>query len=412
MNQTFASVRRGQNYATFPISLPRNVGISDVNQEYLGIPRHIGYWGKIPNINYALDYTISHERKTASFSILTGPLQKTTGHDVAEKLKTHFNEMSKQFPTLASKKLPFILYNTETAGQEKFEIDLPPRTSVYSSSEYLFPSLGFAGHPNLLSKTKDIGPKGGTPARAKVWGFFNNSDVKSEYYEGVKTMPAKMTMAERVDVDAEAFPKSMTLQAEVGDVGFVRVLLLGNRGMDRPVTKEEVVLQLTAHLEMARRKAGLKENPFEIVPGDDNKILLTNKAFPGSGVSMSLAFTEEMGRALNLTPRQYLQFDLNVVRGYTLKVQDVMREPFVGRFPVQMRMCGFGRASSVREGKGTIPIFAFLNDKSDKHPIISQGAVFNTDRTMLQIEFTDCAGEMIVFEQDFQISMLLTFKKI
>ena len=410
MNQTFATVRQGQTHATFPISLPRNKGISDVNKKCLGTPKHIGFFGKPPNIDYRLEYAVLADSKTYSFQMKTGPQDKTTGKDMLQKLQNHLTKMgTEEYPLLFDHRLPYITYNEEV---DRFEIDLPAKTSLYSSNEFLWPGLGFETNSALLSTTKDIGPKRGKKTRTRVFGFFNLDDTVGETVLAEKPMNLKDTMAEFLNILPEEFGNYVTVQVEISDGQLVPVELMNNRGTDKPVTKKEAIRQLTTLFDLARRRAGLRENLIDIVPGHDNIIYVTNRIFPKAGVGFTLLFSEAMSNALGITPGQLMTFNFEAPRTFQLSVQDSVSDPFTGKYPVQLRQCGFGEATSVREGNGTIAIIAFLNEKTDRHPIISQGVVFTTDRTYLTVEFTDKNGDVIAFDRDLQIGMLLTFKML
>lgn len=405
-NQTHATVRRGDTCASFPVSLPRSNGISSVNKRHRATPANLLCTGQAGNIDYSVFYRAELDKRTASFSVMTGARQRTSAQDMDRKMQGHFADIGSKFPLLHPRLLPRIEYDDEMVHAERFQLVLPPRTAIYSTSELFFPSLGFRDHPNLRVLWKQVGNRP-TTAQTRVYGFYNASETDSFIVESTEIMPPKMTMAERLG-DGAVFPNQMGVQLQMERLNFRELYLANNEGLNVPVNLTEAVNHLTLLLEQARIAAGLTMNLIDVVAGTGNTIYLTNRVFPEGGVSLTLFFPIQVSRALGLRDMQVLNFNFDVVRTFELNVKDKVPDPFQGRYPVHAVMCGFGEANSYLEGVGTVPIFATLIEGRKKP--LSDGAVIQNDRTYLTLEFRDREGERIAFQDAYVISMLLNFK--
>ena len=252
----------------------------------------------------------------------------------------------------------------------------------------------------------------GAGVRVKVWGFFNEHETDTLLVPAEKIMQPKTTMAERAGVMAN-LPGQMGLQVEIANPRVKELVLAA--GTNRPLNQDEAVFQLKLLLEQARLEAGLTENLLDVEAGTQNHVYITNRLFldaktaakTNAGIGFNIGFPPDLCVAFGLRLNQILTFNFSVVRTFELTIKDKVPDPFQGRYPINVIRVGGGEANSMIEGLGAVALVGTLNEIP---PHISEGTVFYSDRTYLTVEFWDRARERVTFQDEYVMSMLLTFK--
>ena len=410
INITEASVRVGEAVATFPITVPRPTGIDSAHQRCLGKLRHISFTGTdIREIPYHLHFWLVQNSRRYSFMIKTDVLDGNKPVKLSKKLGDHLVEASEAFPLQPD--LPDLYYNQDDEEDPHFELTLPGRSAFYSASELFFIGLGFFKHEHLRQETREVGGRRGQKkATKRVFGFFNTS-TRVALFRG-DTMHAGMSLnANVLQVFRDTpLPATMQLQVELLDWGRQVIQLPPGEPRRLPATKQNAVRLLSMQLRRVAVVLGLRENTMDVISGAGDTVHISNRAFVHAGITLQIEFNAEMASAYGLDEGQMLVFPLDQTRTYDLQVRSVKDNPFIGLYPVIMKASGFGHPISFVEGLGHSTVFAYLNDAADKHPILTDGLMFATERTFVTIEFFDRNKQLIVFKDGHKIEILMSFQ--
>ena len=406
MNVTYATVRPGDASATFTISLPKWGGLESINTRNLGKPRQITFSpGEPPLIEYMITATLEQGIRFFPFRLLTPTRKSWEAAEIGSRLAK--NESKLAYPL--QRRLPELYFNDAEEDDMHFVVSLPPNTAFYTTNNLFFSAIGYDGHPALEKDIREIGGRGTRVVQKDVYGFFNETDQFQEI-RGESTPPNLVI----TDVFPNVrFPKSIQFQCQVNDVP-EKVIRLPMNMRALPANRDMAVMVLTTLSEAIRIKFDLKENPFEIAAGVSPKTLLwSNRATENEKAKIVVHFPGDLAQKFGFTPVTALTFKLDTPRTYTLEFQSQPEDPFSKLYPVTAKVNSFGNSVSYVEGFGYLPILAVFNDQLGQcPPIITNGLMFNADKTYLTVEFIDKDRQIITFQHHYTISMLFSFQHL
>jgi hypothetical protein len=419
MNLSTAVVRPGENVASFCVRVPRFQGLASSNMKSLGKLVDVTYNSTtgVRNIPSDMEFKMDWTQRRFNFYIRTGKRDDNVNTKVATKFEKHFADLAKEFPLLRA--VPEISFNTDDENDNHYELFLPPRSSIYSSSEYFFRVIGFQAEPRLRTARKDMaGLVGRTAVHKTVYCIINPDDHNPLDLRGVSvladgTLNDMLPSAPNVPLATPAtMPPAMHLQVEFLDSATFMLPGLHGEALQQPATKENAVRLMNAQFERIRNTLGLRTNVFDIVPGAGNTVYIGNRAFPGANVRLTVQFNAAMAEAYGWAPGQQMYFPLDSSRTYDIQVRGRVPDPFEGKYPIIMRMAGFGNCDSYIEGHGYNAVLGYLREKGDKISITTQGIVFDSDQTYVTMQFLNKQREVVTFTEGHEISMLMTFKSL
>ena len=411
MNLTTATVRPGDSVATFCIRLPRFQGQASSNMKMLGRPVDITYTStgarEIPCHVLA---DVEFYEKTYPFFIRTNQGADNSIEKVDQKLDVHFKEMSKQYPLLQS--LPSLHLNSDDDNDLHFVVSLPPRTSLYCSNEFFFRSVGLADNGDIQLTRRDMSAGGKRLVSEKVvTGFFNPSQDQQRQYRGESIPPGSLITA--VTFGKTTMPATSHFQVEFLETR--HILLQTPPGEERlqPATKENALRLIRLQAERLRQVLNLKANLLEILPGGGETVFIGNRAFLGANMTISLTFNPFMAAAYGWQAGQALVFPLDTARIYDIQVRSQKADPFVGLYPITMRMAGFGSSNSYVDGHGYTAIMAYIKQKGGGDiEMTTVGMLFDSDCTYVTMQFLDKQRNIVSFSDGHMISLLMKFQSL
>lgn len=406
MNITTATVHPGESLAVFPITVPRPAGILSSNQLCRGKVRQISYTStgvrEIPYEVYA--WLTQGSNNTYPFVLKTEIAERNKPPAMASRLQRHFDAADAAFPMVHN--VPRLTY--DDGEYPHWQLDLPARSCFYSSDETFFVGLGFGFSDGFKPGVRQMGGRGRALTSKDVFGFFNYSTLPisilgAEMFPGT-SLNANLPRGTEV-------PDNMQLQIELMDWGRQTITLPFLENATQPATKENAVRLLGLQMERVAAAFTLTENPIKVLAGTGDVVKLKNQEYEDNiTVSLQLELNEAMAEAYGLGPGQIFVFPLNASHSYDLIVRDRKDDPFEGLYPIVMRSTSSGQPISYVEGVGHTTVFAYLNEKSDRHPVITDGLTFETDRSFVTFQFLDRNKEIVVFKDGHRIEMLMMFQ--
>ena len=410
MNLTKASLRSGQDYAVFPLHLPRWTDRASISAPCLGKIRKLSSFVSAPReITPRCSFSLTHQNKFHSFNLkgrrADEDAQRPAG--IARRLQAHLDTAGKEkFPSFQGR--PVIQYDEDLPAGGALVLTLPPKTALYTTNEALFPALGF---PDQLIESATVPVPTGSTGRmmhAQVFGLWNEQADNVIYYTDPFT-PTE-TLKERFTAWEMTMPPSFRMQVEYlnWQPFFIET--------PAPVREEPgaIMLALDWLCRTASARFQLKTSPINIATsavGGPPQLLLSCVGQPNASATFVMHFDDETCKVLGLVPLQEVSFALNTSRTQTMTLKSGMRrDPFLGLYPITVLSVGSGLAQSWVEGLGFVPVMGVVED--EKKPIFSEGLVFETDLCSLHLEFYDFAQRKIVFQDNFDFFLTMEFKQI
>ena len=411
MNQTRSTVRRGQDFAVFPVHLPRWTDRESIVKPCVGkIRKLVSFFNEAQEFELAASFSLLHQGNIHSFSLKGSTAEEDAQRaaGVARRLQSHLDDAAAKFPSFQSH--PHFHYDDGLPGGGAFVLDMPPRSSFFTTSSTFFSLLGFEDD-DMDSTTRLVSTSAsGRMMNAMVYGFFNRFQENVQFYSEPYT-PTE-TLSERYKVVKEGMPTSFRLQVEFMNWNPFRL------ESDEPLREDPaaILLALDRLCQDATARFQLVANPLALtlaaaaVEGPP-KLLLTCTGQQNARVTLVLKFEDESARALGLVDGQELSFALNATTTRTINTRSSLRrDPFAGLYPVTVLSVGSGLAQSWVEGLGFVPVMGIVED--EKKPVYSEGAVFETDLCSLHLEFYDYAIRKITFQNDFIFNLTMDFKQV
>ena len=403
MNLTRAIVQPGDRLATFPITLPRIDGPSSLSQRFRGMPKLLAFTTLgARDIEYSLQCSLRHDNPTFPFVVITSNKESNKASSLSRKMDEHFANVKKAFPLVED--LPLIYYDSTDPDDSMFRIVVPPRTAVYSSNELFFAGIGFGDSPGFMyGGERPMGGRSKTVAVNNTWGFANETD-DTQYWKG-ESMSAGLTMNAMVgDVK---FPAHMQVQVELLPIPFRLVEMEDHRRL--PAAQADAVAALSTLMIGVKNKLNLKNDLFDVIPGEDDQVIITNRQYESAGVTVVLKFNEEMSKEFNLSVEREMSFHLASARSIDFKAKIDKGSPFESKYPVVMATCGFGDAVSWVEPLGYRSVFAIIHKRGDQEIILSQGGNFQTNNAYMTVEFVGKDKKVVTFDSHMEISLNIFF---
>jgi hypothetical protein len=408
MNITTTRVRAGEDVAGFCVRLPRFTGQASSNSRM---------WGKLVDIHYqsvrardirsVMTVGISYRHNFYPFGIRTGPAANNAIEAVAINLDRHFGDMARLYPLLQD--VPRITLNTVDRNDVHFEVELPARTQLYTTSPVFFAMLRMpAGEVKL--ERRDV-VTGRAPASMIVLGFFN-AEYHSVKFRGEELEPG-VTLNELLP-RGQRMPGNIKLQAEFVDSRRLEIDTPPNEDDVQPATKGNAVRLLRLQFERIRRLLNLRENTIEVVPGPGPTVFVGNRGFPGAGMTMTVEFNPEMTAAYSWEEGQQLVLALDSPRPYEIQVASKRHDPFRDSYPLTIKLSGFGSSNSFIDNHGYTAVLAYLRElkKGEIDITTATGIIFDTDCTYMTLEFLDKRRNRVTFKEEHEITLVLSFKPL
>jgi hypothetical protein len=368
---------------------------------------------------YSLYCTSSYgENSHFPFRISTNNPNVNTMKAVGQKMKNHCKEAVAFWPMQNLVPRLYYVGIDDDPFDPHWELTLPPFSSMYTSYEHFFLTLGFNG--GLLSDAEgdqaaiqdvEIKVIGGRPTarvRTNVYGFFNRTDLPF-MWRGVSIYPG-ITLNEILSEDTqdeEDWPTWVQLQMEQEDRPQKKVTLPN----PRPVVKEEAIAALSYLLEAARRELGLTSIQVEVArDGPGNSITLATRPIVGSKLTVILGFDSATSDVFGVTRLLMLYFNIAYHRTYTFELRTGGKvNPFLGK--TQILVLGYGGRGPARswvEGRGFSTVRGIIDEKKVAWVADTE---FDTNNQRLALEFNDLERIPHSFVYPVKAHLLMSFTK-
>jgi hypothetical protein len=424
MNLTTTFIRSGDSSADFRVTLPQWTDLGSINTKCRGKVHSLSFTApphKAPDaLRYGLHCQAEMEDNTYPFHVKTDRAASNTTTILNEKLDAHFRKAAEHFPL--RRFLPLLYYVPDDVEPDDphFEVYLPPRSRLFTSSEVFFAGLGFTGKPPEVGSgqrapsmapaafTGDIGGRQRPVAvNTQCYGFFNDTDDHTITFRA-----DKMSKGESLDSvlgKNVVVPRTVQLQVEFDRTRTVLV----QTDEPLPATPEGAVLALTELFEESARVCNLKHNLMEasVSKTNRNHVVVKNRTLEGAKTTLWLRFDDRTASVFDVTPRALMAFPLALPRTVTFEMQAGRQDPLKGRGPVTVVAHGYGDAKSWIQGRGYVTVLGVLDEKKGFYTL-DLGLLFHTDQTVLKLEFLDNTFQPIQFAHDVHAHLILNFSRV
>jgi hypothetical protein len=426
MNLTTGKVFKGDTSASFRITLPMWTDLNSINTRCRG---------RVHNINFTATDKDYEDEKVAlgvhctsmltnvnyPFHLVTSKTVNNTASKLDDKLQDHFRKAAEHFPLQRS--LPRLLLVDEAVDETDphFELFLPPDTAFKTSSELFWPAIGFTGLPleaddaqrspsTAPSKWLDtIGGRQKAVVRTECYGFINDSETEPLVVRG-DTMYSGASLLLFLPPNT-TLPKNIQFQIDF-DKNPVEYRWV-HTATERTVTPENVVAGLTELMGEVADACGLSTNPLEAAEGTTpGTVVIRNRSVVGAKTRLALVFDDDTAELFGLARDMQFVFDLWTSRTVILDLPLARRDPLKGRGPVTVVASGYGDAKSFIEGgKGYATVVGVYEERKAFFSV-DLGLEFQTDQTVLTLEFLDSNRKLIAFESDANVNLMLAFSRL
>jgi hypothetical protein len=418
LNQTSALVQAGATSATFNIRLPRWTGHDSTAESCMGVPRYLVVSPSTPRqIRYSLNYYFRMNSPQYPFVVKTrGTNSSRKMVDLGGRLAVHMAAAAAAFPLHAS--VPSLHYDTEDENDPHYQVRLPPRSAMYSSSELFFTGLGFLDDEDPFESVSTpqvtmgtIGGRGRRRNNTKVWGFYNTRPDVIQVFRGASVGPdLTMDVVAAVGMESQ-FPNEMQVQIELFEIDNAtdRQYVFLDQGLRAEASFERATTAFEAMLESLKAELNLTYQMIDVTTEGDGSIVLTNRALPGSGATLIIVMDDEMAEAFDFPRQRSLIFYLDTVRSYTVKVPNARADPWQNRYPISLISLGTAPVTSYVEELGFVNLFGILRESGERKPIESEGGLFHSHETFLTLQFRDSSRNLVAFKHNVQLDLMMRF---
>jgi hypothetical protein len=428
---TKAEVYKGTSVANFPIRLPRFAGSAELNTNCIGFPVSIRTKpvrpGGTKEVQYAASVSVGHDTNTYPFQMKNIYAPKKTVEEVVAAFQDHIDACSRVYPLMSE--LPTLVLEAdawdEMGETATLSLNMPPKSSLYTTFVHLFPSMGF-DFKEMRSEEIVIGGRGSSVGKKVVFGFFNDSKEKRTFKSKIP-MTWAMTMDflwKETATRTKDPPERVQFQVEMNNWIGESVILMELLSFSR----EDVIQGLDSLMAAISKRMNFYINMIEITaagPRERTNIDISNRVLRSAREMtdpktaeyisrMSIELGYELKRHLGISSNDKLMFSTDVERNYSFILQDTTADPFDSKYPVTMVSRGYGPSINYFVGLGYVPVFGMMTEDSSKRyivPVVSDGFIYNSDHTRLSIEFYDKAMNLIQFEEDTDMYLMMKFKR-
>jgi hypothetical protein len=424
MNLTTTFIRRGDSTADFRVTLPQWSGLDSINTKCRGKVQSLSFTApphKAPDsLRYGMYVETEMDVNRWPFHLKTDKAADNTAPRINEKLDRHFRRAAEHFPMRRNLPLLYYVGDDVEHNDPHFEVYLPPRSRLFTSSEEFFAGLGFSGKPAdpgsgqrapsiaPAAMTRDIGGRQRPVAvNTLCYGFFNSMNDHSVTYRGDKMSKGESlnsVLGAKVPV-----PPVVQLQLEFDSTN--PVLVQTDQAM--PATPDDAVLALTELFVESARILNLRHNLMEasVSKTNRNHVVVKNNTVEGAKTTLWLRFDDRTAPVFDVNPRAMMSFPLALPRVVTFEMQAGRQDPLKGRGPVTVVAHGYGDAKSWIHGRGYVTVLGVWDEKKGFYTM-DLGLLFHTDQTVLKLEFLDNTFQPIKFTHDVHAHLILNFSRV
>jgi hypothetical protein len=317
--------------------------------------------------------------------------------------------------------LPRLYYVSDEVDAEDphYEVYLPPYSALFTSSEVLFRGLGFSGRdPDPYSGqrgksmppiefTADIGGRQRPVVTTLCYGYVNDNqdpaNFRGDKMSGGESFRSMLGIRTVV-------PDSIQLQMQFLKMDFQWV----QTSKLFPTTTESAVLALNVIFEDVARVCNLKHNLMEATVNKTNpsQVLVRNRAMETSKVTLWFRFDAQTAPVFDVSTLTLAAFPLALSRTVTFEMMGGKQDPLKGKGPVTVVAHGYGDAKSWIEGRGYVTVVGVYDDRKQTFYSVDLGLPFQTDQTVLTLEFLDSTSDPIKFTHDVHAHLILNFSRV
>jgi hypothetical protein len=426
VNATSATIKAGDTGVNFPITLPLwTGGLSSQNEQCTGQIKSLTFTDTVDRaqpLRLGMWFASDYGREAVyPFRLQTTSPVGNKMKAVGDKLWTHYGKAREFWPLqLAVPRLQYVSVEVEP-DDPHWELTLPPFTSMYSSYEYFFPTLGFNGGslsdaeedvaPEQESQTRVVGGRQSMRVQTTVYGFFNDTE-DTRGYRGITTYPGislNEVLWELEGADEQTdWPGYVQLQKEFGEMELRKVQL---PHPPRPFNREEVVSGVTLLLEMVRRELGIKSLQIDVGVAPVNAFTLSTRPIPDSKLTIVLGWDTATSAAFGVSKMTQMYFNLAYHRVFATEVRAGGKiNPFEGKTPVLiLGYGGPGPARSWVEGRGFATVMGIIEE--DEQITWVADTEFNTNNRQLSLDFQDLELKPHSFVSPLHAHLVMSFTK-
>jgi len=404
-----SQVRANDQTATFIFSLPRWAGLGSIDCPNWATPLNVTFTSTtVRQLPFSVAFWLEFDKATYPFGIKTDNPAANTAQNLETKFKEHFKDFATQLPLC--QRLPNLSYNTDDPMACFFELELPPRTSFYTSNPLLFQGLNMDKDIMYIEAMRPIAPKNRNPTMKAVYGFFNAQGAPMLVQGNVIGPGTSIDVMVR---EGKKFPAMTICQIEMLNTAPLQLLQLPGEPRVQLASRDNAVRVLQLVFDHIRRALHLSANMIDVTATAEEVVSITNRSTQGAGVTLCVQMNGELAEAVGLGDRRLLEFPLDTVRTIDMRFRSADSHPFSSTdFPVIVRAFCHGNATSYVQGVGEMTILAILDEKEAKFPVLSSGLLFSSDMTYLTVQFLDRHFLPITFTDGYEIAMIVKFRSL
>jgi hypothetical protein len=404
---TRASLARNSSLAYFPIGMPRSAGLVHLHEKMLGRPESLVAKARPAKVKYGFAASLVLDSNYYDFATVD-LFRKDKTFDTANIiLRTHMGpDLVEHFDVFEN--VPKLTFDSEDPEAAHFILELPPRSGLYSGYDGFFPALGFdpsavtLGDARLgLSKSRS---KTRLPALTKVYGIWNRSGkavtLRSEDL-GQGDSPFS-------NLGGLSVPKDIRLQVFM-DNPAVATLSMANQ---YDLSQTQFLSSMDFLLQELKRDFGLTETPIDMAASSKDTVTMANKhiLMKDNDATLRLVLNDSTSAALRMALKKTITFVFSRPSAYAIDTRGREEmDPLEGKYPVTLMSHGFGVSDCWVAGRGYMTTLGTVREGM---PVLSDGALFETDNMMLMLELFDSTLTPLALDYDVDLYMMLRFSSV
>ena len=309
-----------------------------------------------------------------------------TVQEVFTRVRTRDKPIKDYFEPI--KTAPTLTYNSTN---KKVEVTLPPSSAIYTTDPLFF--AGIMGMTNVETRTEKSSVAGGVDV--VVYGFWNATLEEAILESEEKVPPNTIFMDDlKTDKTITNFPAQTHVFTAVGKTS--QGYSISKRKADAATAAATIPILL-----ITDRVHRLPKNLFKVVLEDENTIAVTNAAYPGSTVTVTLDLFLSCKSFFAPTT---LAFELGSETTLRLKGESFGTSPFENRFPLTLLREEAGEADSYVNELGFVSVLAVIEDETT---VRATGVELGRGRQSVTVAFLDKYLKPIAFDKTTNV--YLTF---
>ena len=392
--QTWTEVRAGSGLATFDIRLPFFGTMDTLNSPLIGRPFLLDAVYPSTKVLYGLGLKVTRKTYTYGFRLEKAFHSDKTMLTLNDRFKDHFTNGNKAF--MGSVPTPFISYVNSPKNKAHFKLELPGKTSVYSSWPDFFDALGLAEYQVF---ERAMTGRGSGADVTKVFGYINDT-LSNKTIEGDIVLESQTWKDMLGDVEP---PEYVQVQIEIPETITASAYAAG------PVGRNKLTDILGTLLTLLSKKCNLITNYIRVSNPDKNIVRFANSVLPQSGITIDLYLSPETAASFNVDSTGSYSFNLNITKAHDFMLAPEGTSPLTGKYPITILLIGFGQATSWVKGIGYCTHFGVMRQDGKKS--ISEGLAFTVDNFSLTVQLLDNFHQPIVFDHTVNMYFSIKFER-